>query len=775
MFSRILPLALCVGACAHAAQVDIPGPAGSREFGAQVVALPNGNIVVADPRFDADRGAVHLYSPRGERISTLRGAAAGDGLGAGDIVVLPSGNFLIANQGASNGPVVAAGSVTWVNGRSGLNGTVSSLNSLVGRRDVDRVGSAIVVLRNGNYLVLSPYWDRDDGASVLRDAGALTWGSGEAGVAGAVSVANSLVGRSQDDAVGTAAVELGSGHVAVPVPDWDGDTARDVGAVAWLDGANGGAGEVHAGNALIGSHYGDRVGARLVPLGGDGGYYVASETWGDGSAAFGALTWCSGSMPCADTVSAANSIIGSTPGDLFDASGLALPDGRMLALLPGWNEPSTQAAAAGAIAVLPADRSLVGHLDPARLLHGTRAGDNIGGSARLLDNGNAVVVSRHRHDGSNIDGGMVSFIDAAAPAVGAASEQNALVVDDGASLSVATLASGRYVVACPRCDIDGVPDAGAVAWADSHGVAGRIGSGNALHGISPGDNVGSSVTALGNGNYVVASPHWGRSILSPDVGAATWVNGSNGIARNSATRGVAVSSSNSLTGAQRGDLVGAGAVLALSNGNYVVGSHHWSNGAMADVGAVTWANGNEGISGVVDASNSLVGGSAGDRVGYSVVALASGNYAVGAPEWDEHLPSGAVVVDGGAATWVDGTRGLTGLVGAGNALLSAGDAGARIGRLIALDNGDYVVASASADSCATAGCVLDAGAWTPGMASRRLRGRVGRGNSVLGTVGNEGPAQRFAYDAASDTLVVGRPAANAISLLERSLFSDGFD
>ena len=33
-------------------QVDILGPAGSGEFGKQVVALPNGNIVVTDPSYD---------------------------------------------------------------------------------------------------------------------------------------------------------------------------------------------------------------------------------------------------------------------------------------------------------------------------------------------------------------------------------------------------------------------------------------------------------------------------------------------------------------------------------------------------------------------------------------------------------------------------------------------------------------------------------------------------------------------------------------------------
>jgi hypothetical protein len=54
---------------ASAAQLVIEGPAGSGGFGAKVITLPNGNIVVTDPSFDApgpiaDVGAVYLYPAR---------------------------------------------------------------------------------------------------------------------------------------------------------------------------------------------------------------------------------------------------------------------------------------------------------------------------------------------------------------------------------------------------------------------------------------------------------------------------------------------------------------------------------------------------------------------------------------------------------------------------------------------------------------------------------------------------------------------------------------
>ena len=61
--------------------------------------------------------------------------------------------------------------------------------------------------------------------------------------------------------------------------------------------------------------------------------------------------------------------------------------------------------------------------------------------------------------------------------------------------------------------------------------------------------------------------------------------------------------------------VGNRAVTALSNGNYVVESPNWTNGAAANAGAVTWGSGAAGVSGPVTATNSLVGSTANDGVG----------------------------------------------------------------------------------------------------------------------------------------------------------------
>src|SRR5207302_529632 len=93
---------------------------------------------------------------------------------------------------------------TWGNGSTGISGTVSAANSLVGSNpgngivgnlsSGDLVGSWVTSLTNGNYVVKSPYWNGNRGAA--------TWGSGSTGISGTVSAANSLVGNNSGDQVG---------------------------------------------------------------------------------------------------------------------------------------------------------------------------------------------------------------------------------------------------------------------------------------------------------------------------------------------------------------------------------------------------------------------------------------------------------------------------------------------------------------------------------------------------------------------------------------------
>jgi len=89
-----------------------------------------------------------------------------------------------------------------------------------------------------------------------------------------------------------------------------------------------------------------------------------------------------------------------------------------------------------------------------------------------------------------------------------------------------------------------------------------------------------------------------------------------------------VSAVNALVGKTRGDCVGAN-VISLSNGNYVVSSQNWNNGAIVDAGASTWGAGISGISGVIAETNSFVGTRTSDQIGnIPFVVLPNGNYAL---------------------------------------------------------------------------------------------------------------------------------------------------
>src|SRR5262249_25695802 len=146
--------------------------------------------------------------------------------------------------------------------------------------------------------------------------------------------------------------------------------------------------------------------------------------------------------------------------------------------------------------------------------------------------------------------------------------------------------------------------AGAVTFGNgSVGVAGLVTPANSLVGAGADELGYGGVFALPNGNYVVASPNWSSDEVYL-AGAVTFANGFSGIVGE-------VSASNSLVGTTERDHVGYG-VRVLPNGNYLVHSKYWNNGATPDAGAVTFASGTAGITGPVSAANSLVGTTAND-------------------------------------------------------------------------------------------------------------------------------------------------------------------
>ena len=711
-----------------AAQIDIPGPAGSVAFGTTVTVLPNGNIVVTDPL--AGPGAVHLYSPGGALISTLTGTAASDQIGSGGIVQLTNGNFVVVSPVWRNGAALNAGAVTWVNGVTGLAGNVSTANSLVGGGQDDRVGtigtsgaSGVVALNNGNYVVASSNWS----SGATTGAGAVTWANGTIGRTGEVSPFNSLTGSTRNDFVGVDGVTaLTNGHYVVRSSLWSNGATTGAGAVTWGNGNMGVAGEVSSANSLVGTAFNDLVGSAAIGVLNSGNYVVVSPSWSNGLVPdTGAVTWANGATGRVGVVAAGNSLIGSTESDRVGFPGVTeLTNGNYVVRSSEWDSAT-----------------------------GTNVGAVTWGSG---------------------SGGLAGVVGASNSLVGTVSEDrvgDTLFVNNRSRPGVTALGNGNYVVVSSLWDNGATLNVGAVTWASGvTGSAGAVSSLNSLIGTTAGDKVGSAgARALANDNFVVLSPLWTNG-ASMGAGAATWALGNAQILGE-------VAATNSLIGTASNDGIGSHGLAALTNGNYVVLSPFWNNGSSTDVGAATWANGGASTPAIVGAANSLIGSSSNDFVGFTQVAiLANGNYVVSSPNWDN-----AGLVDVGAVTLANGGTGRFGAVSSSNSLIgsTAGDAigndGIATVGTLALSDGNYAVVSEFWDNAA----LVDAGAVTLARGDVGVIGTIQSTNSVLGTAANGGDDLVLGYDAPRGQLIVGRPDSNLVSLFTLGsaevIFANGFE
>jgi hypothetical protein len=811
---------------------DLIGPAGSNGFG-MVTVLPNGNLVVIDSGYSAPGpiagvGAVYLYNgATGALISKLTGSMASDQIGSDGVTVLSNGNYVVGSRLWNNGVVTDAGALTWGSGTSGVTGTVSAANSLVGSTIDDKVGSSDVMeLANGNYVVRNTNWD--NGGAV--NAGAVTWGSGTSGVSGAISTTNSLVGSTTNDKIGLyGVITLTNGNYVVGSYQWDNGSAVDAGAMTWGSGTTGVTGTVSVTNSLVGSTANDYVGYDGVTVLSNGNYVVGSSGWDNGSAVdAGAATWGSGTLGVKGAVSVTNSLVGSHANDSFNVyeeGGVygvtALTNGNYVVFISAWDNGGV--VDAGAATWGNGTIGVKGTISVTNSLVGSTISDTVGyAGVTALTNGNYVVSSSNWDKGGTTNAGAVTWGNGTTGMTGTVSVANSLVgstSNDQVGYSVDALTNGNYVVRSTAWDKGGIVDAGAATWRNgTTSMTGTVSAANSLVGSTANDHVGNWLLPLTNGNYVVLSNNWDNG-GAVDAGAVTWGNGTSGVigpiwAGNSllgftandqigtsiteltngnylvrssnwdnggiadagavtwgsGTAGVTgiVSATNSLVGSTLSDNVGAYYVAALPNGNYVVTSFDWDNGGIVNAGAVTWGSGTIGAKGAISVTNSLVGSTASDQIGRNgVTALTNGNYVVISPGWNK---GGTVNV--GAVTWGSGTSGVTGVVSTTNSLVGS-KANDQIGYngVTALPNGSYVVRSAYWDN----GGIVDAGAITFVSGSTcAVYPRIGgitAANSVLGSALNGGYSLNFGYDTVNQQLVVGRPHDNIVSLFTPNCFN----
>jgi hypothetical protein len=633
-----------------------PNPNAGSQFGALALFLSTGNIVVTDPFDDAggdDAGAVYLFhGTTGALISTLTGSSAGDDVGnLSSLTLLTNGNFLVISPSWDNGTIVDAGAVTWVNGNTGLNGVVSAANSLVGTKDLDHVGgdssgnNNVVSLSNGNYVVASSQWDN----GLIENAGAVTWGNGTTGISGPVTSVNSLVGSTKDDRVGGTVTALTNGNYVVGSRSWDNGSAVNAGAATWGNGTTGISGIITVANSLVGSKTNDEVGRLATTALTNGNYVVATPFWDDGAVVnAGAVTWGNGTTGVSGIITSANSLVGSQNNDSVGNLGVtALINGNYVVQSEFWSNGTVSSA--GAATWGNGTTGTIGAVSPANSLVGSQINDRVSiNGVTALSNGNYVVRSEQWNNGTVTDAGAATWGKGTTGISGVVSPANSLVGsqinDKVGNRGVTPLVNGNYVVSSINWDNGLIVNAGAATWGNgTTGISGPVTAANSLVGTTNEDQVGI-VTPLSNGNYVVGSSNWDNGTVV-DAGAATWGNGTTGI------NGV-VTPANSLVGSKNDDKMSR--ITSLTNGNYVVHSSTWDNGAIVDAGAATWGSGTTGISGVVTSANSLVGVAKEDRVGGVVQALANGNYIV-----QSFTRDNGTIVDAGAITWEHGATGKT--------------------------------------------------------------------------------------------------------------------
>lgn len=743
-------LALNIG---FAQSTDVTGPANSGAFGRSITVLSNGNYVLADSLFGAtDVGAVYLYNGLTHAlISTLMGSTANDYVGGNGVFALPNGNFVVCSGGWSNAGIAKAGAVTFVNGTTGLNGAVSAINSLVGSTLNDQIGRSGIILIKGtnNYLTSNAYWN--NGAIV--DAGAVTWGSGVTGASGLVSSSNSLVGSNTSDLVGnTIPAILANGNYVIGSPNWR-DTNNAVGAATWCNGATGRTGAVSNVNSLVGSSTDDNVGFAIFPLT-NGNYVVSSPNWNGVVTDGGAATWGNGATGIVGVVSSTNSLVGNRDVDKVSEGGvIALTNGNYVVRSQNW-DLSSIITNVGAVTWGNGTTGTSGSVSVGNSLIGSTSTDQVGsGEVVALTNGNYVARTNVWDNGATTNVGAVTWGNGAIGTVGAVSTINSLyggTAGDAIGIGgIEILTNGNYVVESFNWDNGAIVNAGAVTWGSgTTGVSGLVTAANSLVGSTANDNVGGA-QALKNGNYLVRSSSWDNGAVM-NAGAVTWCNGATG-------RSGTITNANSLVGTTAADAVGTQNSASLENGNFVVASFNWDNGAITNVGAATFGNGAAAITGTISSANSLIGSTASDGVGSPIIiALANGNYLVRATSWDNGATANV-----GSVTLGNGVTGISGTVTTSNSFFGStlsdgiGSAG-----IFPLTNGDYLIHSSLYDNGAT----TNAGAITYGFGNSPGIGAISSCNSVFGNVTSSGGAMRFEYNYTHKYLLVGKPAENKYTI-----------
>lgn len=566
--------------------------------------LSNGNYVVGSRQWDngsiVNAGAVTWCDGTIGRIgsvsisNSLVGSSANDRVGG--VTLLPNGNYLSLAQDWDNGATPDVGAVTFAIGTIGITGTINSSNSLIGNATNTNFDFIIPkILTNGNYIIPIPFgW------------GSVTLGSATTGITGMVSSANSLVGNSSTGKIGNQIYILPNGNYVVTSTEYINGPSFNAGAVTWGNGNAGTVGVVSSANSLVGTTLSDAVGTSIKILA-NSNYFVGSPSFDNGSVInAGAVTWCSGTSATTGAVSASNSIVGSTANDnigndLLSSVSLELPNGKFILHCQSWDNGAVPNA--GAIRMCETTLPTVGTISSINSLVGSTASKSIY-LFHYLNPTKAFITSPLWDNGAITNAGAIKIFDISSGLTGtfSATTADALLgttAFDFSNMSIKQLSNQKVLLKFPYYTNGSYTNAGAVTFVDvNNGLTGQINSTNSYVGNSTGEGNYLNINTLNNGDYIISNSYADNGSIT-DAGGVMFGNGVTG------TFGT-MTTANALMGSNINDNVGA-TVRVVGNQEVVIESTSWNNGPVSDAGAVTYLKQNESIVGAINQCNSLIG------------------------------------------------------------------------------------------------------------------------------------------------------------------------
>lgn len=188
-----------------------------------------------------------------------------------------------------------------------------------------------------------------------------------------------------------------------------------------------------------------------------------------------------------------------------------------------------------------------------------------------------------------------------------------------------------------------------------------------------------------------------------------------------------------LHGQSPGDAPGTAGIVVLPNGNYLVKSPQWDNGAIVDAGALTWCDGDTGLNDAISADNSLIGDQPNGRVSgaftspENLIVLSNGNFLLYS---DLRDAQNALI---GAITWGNGNGGSFGVISPANAMVGQANGSIGSGGIFGLSNGHAVALTPGWDSPSQQN--VGAVTWINGEGA--MSGTLSASNSQTGTRAND--------------------------------------